>query len=165
MCDRMFVGVAGKSFFNLGGGSNYLCLPLDPESPGGAEPGEQIGAQLYGVEYEGNAHSPLHLLHNQEVPCAVCDASAARPDLLMIPARLTCPDGWLLEYDGYLASQHYTEQTAEFICLSFGMEATRGSNASNVNGGTLYVVEAVCGALPCPPYVGGNEIACAVCTK
>ena len=129
---------------------------VDDEPPGSVSEPLSKHASLCGHERENGPTT---------VPCAVCDASAARPDQLMIPARLTCPAGWLLEYDGYLASQHYTEQVAEFICLSFGMEATRGSNASNVNGGTLYVVEAVCGALPCPPYVGGNEIACVVCTK
>ncbi|KAK2174253.1 hypothetical protein NP493_816g02017 [Ridgeia piscesae] len=28
----------------------------------------------------------------------------------MIPARLTCPDGWTKEYVGYLMSAHYTHQ-------------------------------------------------------
>ena len=29
----------------------------------------------------------------------------------------------------------------------------------------IYLVEGRCGSLPCPPYVDGREIACAVCSK
>ena len=35
----------------------------------------------------------------------------------------------------------------------------------NKNGALFYPVEAVCGSLPCPRYVNGWELTCAVCTK
>ena len=166
MCKYLrIVGVMGKSHAtHTGGGVNYLCLPLDPEFPDNAQAGNQNGAYIYGVEYE-KARSDRFFasVHDQDAPCAVCEVQG-RSQVLMIPAKKTCPAGWTLEYDGYLASQHHTHHNAEFICVSSGMEVRLGGGAS-VDGGLLYVVEAQCGALPCPPYVSGYELTCVVCTK
>ena len=52
----------------------------------------------------------------------------------------------------------------DFICVDEDPEYISGSGA-NKNGGLLYVVEGVCGSLPCGPYVAGRELTCAVCTK
>ena len=41
------------------------------------------------------------------------------------------------------------------------MQSSQGSK----NGALLYLVEGVCGTLPCLPYVNGRELTCAVCTK
>ena len=48
-----------------------------------------------------------------------------------------------------------------YLCLYIGVNGGH----ENHNGGLLYVVEAVCGALKCPPYEPGYEIACSVCTR
>ena len=157
-------GVMGKSFFNQGGGVNYLCLPLDPEFPDNVQGGEQTGSYIYGVEYEKWKSSRFfNEVQDQDAPCAVCEARN-RTQVLMIPAKKTCPDGWTLEYEGLLASQHNSHKGSEFVCVSSGMEASHSGN-NNDNGGLLYVVEARCGSLPCPPYVAGYELVCAVCTK
>ena len=127
--------------------------------------GEQTGARVYGVEYRkwnsGRFFADVDL---HDAPCAVCEAQG-RSQLLMIPAKRTCPAGWTFEYEGVLASSHYNHQSAsDFICVSSDPEATHGSQA-NHGGGQLFVAEAVCGSLPCPPYVNGYELTCVVCTK
>ena len=155
----------GKSHYSHGGGVNYLCLPLDPESLENAQRNLQSGARIYGVEYQNAGHSSGFFagVHDQDAPCAVCEIQG-RSRVLMIPAKKTCPAGWTLEYYGLLASQYHTYKGSDFICVSSGMEASHSGN-TNENGGLLYVVEAQCGSLPCPPYVGGYELTCAVCTK
>ena len=138
----------GKSFFtSSGGGVNYLCLPLDPDFPDNAQAGAQSGAYVYGVEYQAGFTGMTH----QDAPCAVCEVQG-RSAVLMIPAKQTCPAGWTLEYEGLLATQHSNYKGAEYVCVSSNPEPSH-SGQSDENGGLLFVVEAQCGSLPCPPYV------------
>ena len=159
-------GVMGKSHStHSGSGVNYLCLPLDPEDPDNVQGGAQTGASVYGVEYR-KWHSDRFFVDVDvhDAPCAVCEAQG-RSQLLMIPAKRTCPAGWTFAYEGVLASQHNAHASGgDFICVSTDPEATHGSQ-ENQSGGILHVVEAVCGSLPCPPYENGNELSCVVCTK
>ena len=143
---------------------NYLCLPETPDHLEGVSNGYQSNSYIHGVEYEGAGSPVLDQPHeNNDVPCVVCEVNG-RSRILMIPAKLTCPEGWVKEYEGLLMSQEYTQKGSEFICVSDGMEHSPGGE-SGQNGGTLYVVEAACGALKCCPYVGEYEVACVVCTK
>ena len=153
----------GKCHYTNGGGVNYLCMPLDPEFQDSAQGGHQHGAYVYGVEYEGNGQSPFHPIHDHDAPCAVCEVQG-RALVLMIPAKRTCPSGWTLEYDGWLASQHSAQGASDFVCVSSGMETTTSGQPDH-NGGLLYVAEAVSGSLPDPPYTNGYELTCVVCTK
>ena len=82
----------------------------------------------------------------------------------MIPAKLSCPDDWTLEYSGYLATDYYAHKAATYICVDFETEEVNGGH-ENKNGGLLYIVEAYCGSLKCPPYEHGYEILCSVCTR
>lgn len=52
----------------------------------------------------------------------------------------------------------------EYICVDANPEAIP-HGSENKNGNVLYLVEAVCGSLPCLPYVNGRELACVVCSK
>ena len=61
-------------------------------------------------------------------------------------------------------SQHHSQKGSDYICVADGMESLAGGS-NNQDGGLLYVVEAVCGSLKCPPYIEGYEIACVLCTK
>ena len=154
----------GKSEFNHGGGVNYLCLPTDPEFRDDAQDGHQSHSYIYGVEYQSHTSTRFFAdVDDRDAPCAVCEVQG-RSQVLMIPAKQTCPAGWTLEYEGMLASEHHSSRNAEFVCVSSGMEVRAGGSAS-YNEGLLYVVEARCGALPCPPYSDGYELSCVVCTK
>ena len=149
----------GKSYYNQGGGVNYLCLPLNPQFPDNARAGQNSYTSIYGVEYQ----SGFSGMSDQDATCAVCEVQG-RSAVLMIPARNTCPDGWTLEYEGLLGSEKSVHKGSDYVCVSSNPEPSRSGNA-NTNGGLIYVVEAQCGALPCPPYVSGYELTCVVCTK
>lgn len=161
----LYEGVMGGSHYtHAGGGSNHLCMPLNPIYSKTIN-GNQGYSYVYGIEYEMNAHAPLFPknLHDHEAVCAVCHAES-RGSHVMIPARNACPSGWTLEYHGYLMSAHISHKRSEFICVDSAPEARQGTHV-NLNGGLLYVVESHCGSLPCLPYKQGAELTCAVCTK
>ena len=158
-------GIMGGEFYgHTGGGVNYLCLPNKPKYAY-YKNGFQGSGRMYGTEYEVNTVNPFKKnLHNHEAPCVVCYVSS-RGSMLMMPARNDCPSRWTEEYHGYLMTEYYGHnKQRDFICVDEDPEYISSSGA-NKNGGLLYVVEGVCGSLPCGPYVACRELTCAVCTK
>ena len=77
----------GNSYSNKGVGSNYLCLPNDPNN---GKPYSYANDVLYGAEYEtGGSYKTSGLgdnLHNKDVPCAVC-RRRGKSSVLMIPGK------------------------------------------------------------------------------
>ena len=107
----VYSGRAGGSYFShTGGGSNPVCLPLDPNFLTQIS-GNQLRALIFGAEYETstNRYSYLHGRHDHDVPCAVCHVRY-RSAVYMVPAKYTCPTGWTREYYGYLMSEHSVHQ-------------------------------------------------------
>ena len=158
--------MGGSHYRHTGGGSNYLCLPLDPIFEKTIS-GSQGGTYIYGTEYEIHSYPNMFPsnLQDHDAPCAVCHTES-RGSHLMIPGRNICPSGWTLEYKGYLMSAHYSHKAkTQFICVDANAEGTDGSHRHSINDALLYFVESQCGTLPCPPYADGKELTCAVCTK
>ena len=120
---------------------------------------------MYGTEYEVSTFNPFKKnLHNHDAPCVVCFVKS-RGSMLMMPARNDCPSGWTEEYHGYLMTGYHNHKKGyDFICVDEDAEYVSGTQA-NKNGALLYIVEGVCGSLPCNPYVAGRELTCAVCTN
>ncbi|KAK3099589.1 hypothetical protein FSP39_006587 [Pinctada imbricata] len=146
-CDRFHAGyIGGSSHTHKGAAVNYLCMPKNPDWDKYANGIQGYRAYLYGTEYEmrENSNGIPQSYHDYESPCAVCRALGTS-STLMIPGR----------YNHEAASQ--------YICVDGDAENV-GSN-SNKDGALLYPVEAICGSLKCPPYVGGRELACVVCSK
>ena len=164
-------GIAGGGHYgDSGNAADYLCLPETPEYDNDiVRNGAQIHrGYLYGAKYmmSDAIDRTLKSLHDYNVPCVVCDVSN-RGRHLMIPAKMTCPDGWTKEYNGYLISEKFDNQrTSQYICLDHDPEGIPGSNA-NRDGALLYMVEGRCGSLACASdkYVDGRELTCVVCTK
>lgn len=156
--------MGGEWYAHTGGGSNYLCLPLDPIFDK-ITPGAQGYSYIHGTEYEIGSHTNIPSINqNHDAPCAVCYIES-RGSHMMIPARNVCPSGWTLEYKGYLMSAYLGHKgTTQYVCVDENAEGRTGSH-SNENGALLHFVESSCGSLPCPPYANGNELTCAVCTK
>jgi len=166
------LGIAGGTLWSQsGGGANYLCLPRDPEwgvknTAGFRNPS---GSYLYGAEYQvfsTNYFSTEHVqsLHDNNVPCAVC-LLTSRTTKLMIPAKLTCPNGWTKEYSGYLMAERLTHASSKtYVCVDNVPEVTEGGRKDEP-AALFYNVEAQCGSLPCPKYKAGWEITCVVCSK
>ena len=144
-----------------------LCLPDHPTWSKYKDGPDHDRSYIYGAEFDiyGSTQSQLfdHVVNNQDQPCAVCQTRHAITR--MFPGRADCYSGWSLEYSGYLMSNlHGHDLNLEYFCLDSSPEA-------NAHGGTnddqaiVYLVEAKCGSLPCPPYVEGREIACVQCSK
>ena len=156
----------GGSWHNHhGGGSNYLCLPLNPIFDR-VTSGAQGHSYIYGTEYETGPHPNMfpQNLHGHDAPCAVCHTES-RGSHVMIPSRNVCPPGWTLEYKGYLMSAYHGHKgRTQFICVDDDAKATTGSHTGK-HGALLYFAESYCGSLPCPPYSTGKELTCVVCTK
>lgn len=169
---RVYQGyAAGSHFQHNGGGANILCLPNQPEWGTKDDTVRNLGT-IYGMEYETPYGTfPFQStnvggggnLKDYDMLCAVCK-STERTTSLMIPAKKTCPDGWNIEYWGYLTSERHTHKRSEYICVDEAPEADQ-AGYQNENGALAYPVEAKCGSLPCPPYVDGWELTCVVCTK
>ena len=154
---------AGTHFQQKGGTNDYLCLPEEPQYLA-YKPGVQGYNPIHGAEYQTDNYQPLDHLHNHNVPCVVCH-STLRESVLMIPARMSCPDTWTLEYSGYLMTEyrgHGGRTSAE--CVDKDPETVPGEVA-NTNGAMFHLIEATCNGLQCPPYNAEKELTCAVCTK
>ena len=159
--ELVYTGRAAGSFYNQQGGTNdYLCLPEQPEYLD-FSPGTQGHSAIHGAEYEDG--SPLPVANSQNVPCVVCN-TGPRGSLLMIPARISCPASWTLEYNGYLMTTHRSQLRVSAECVDKDAEAIPGLDG-DTNGALFYFTEAVCNGIDCPPYDPAKELTCAVCTK
>ena len=153
--DLVYSGVVGGSDFRqTGAATDYLCLTLSPV-PGGGN--IWTGSYLFGAEYQtGESH------YNKDVVCSVCRSRL--PTTVMIPGTNVCTQGWRLQYSGYLmAGYHGHSAGSEFICVDSILE-NRPASSENYDGKLLYGVSAMCGSLPCEPYVNGTRVTCAVCS-
>ena len=90
---------AGTSHGHQGGTSDYLCLPEQPEYIS-FTPGTQGDILLY-MGQSMNQLRPTSCNNSPE--CSMCYIC------LMIPARVSCPASWTLEYSGYLMTEHYSQ--------------------------------------------------------
>jgi len=156
----LYDGYAGGSYYwHRGGGSNTLCLPRDPELVnivGGAR------SYVHGAEYQTTSTDhTLAQLHDQEVPCVVC--YTPHTNIVMIPAKNTCYPGWILEYSGFLMTEHYAHHRRDYVCMD-GEAESLDDSYGNQEGALFYFVEGTCGSLPCGPYIEGYELTCAVCS-
>lgn len=161
MCWHLGI-VGGSHYSHRGGGGEYLCLPKNPKYDK-YQNGFQSHSYIYGAEYEISFNPFKQKLHNHNPPCVMCYVKSCATKL-MIPARNVCPSGWTEEYHGYLMSERHNHHSSKFICVDKDAEFVPGSYPDH-NGALLYLVEGVCGSLPCLPYVSGKELTCAVCTK
>ena len=157
---------AGKKYNQNGGGSDSICLPEDPTWLNYTDGLDTFPrAIVYGTEIDVNEPShvfPYHV-NEQDIPCVVCMVKASVT--LMIPGRGNCYDGWSTEYNGYLMTgYHGNHGSYDHICVDFEPEFIPNGQIIN-DQHILYLVEAHCGSLPCPPYVEGREVACVVCSK
>ena len=83
----------------------------------------------------------------------------------MIPAKITCPETWTTEYQGYLLTEYFTHKhNSVYECVDKDAESIPGSSA-DTNGAIFYHVQAQCNGILCPPYDREKKLACVVCTK
>ena len=158
--ELVYNGRSGGSYYShQGGGSNYLCMPLNPDYTLRSVSGHQGRSNVYGAEY----NDPITGTLNHDVPCAVCSVTT-RLQLLMIPAKTSCPASWNREYYGYLMSEYYSHHRTMFVCVDKDQDSVPGTQA-NTEGAIFHHTEASCSGMPCPPYNNHQELNCVVCTK
>lgn len=178
--------MAGPDTSSSGGGSNYQCLPSDPDYFISNSPSKALHSTLRPVQYYvKNMPDLIHLQHHM-VPCTVCETDQ-RVTKLMIPAVTGCPTSkWQLEYKGYLMSEvehelgnqdHFEptrkRATTSYVCVDKDSEPLTSQPQANEfiwDGGIIFPVEADCTGNDklsnCPPYRGDNSaLACVVCSK
>ena len=162
--ETVYTGVIGGGHYtHSGSASNYLCLPNDPQWDQTGLTADSVGI-IYGTEYETLSSSSFKNLHNKEAPCAVCKAQAR--NVIIIPARTACYNGWALEYSGFLMSEHNSHVgNKDAICVDASPEVVPDSSSGDQNGALLYFVKVQCGALKCPPYVDDKILTCVVCSQ
>ena len=154
----LYSGKIGGSLAGRGGAANFLCMPSNPEYVLQSRNGEQGYNYVYGTEYQ----RPIVGNSNGNAPCAVCQVRE-QETVLMIPARVTCPEGWQRQYYGYLMSGNDNQQRTTYECFDKDLERIRGSG-KNERGATVFHVEANCSGMDCPPYDSNKELNCVVCT-
>ena len=175
----MFEGYAAGGAYNKGGsGSNFLCLPEDPQWKTYINGDQHATAAIFGVEYQlhnsgvnynnifsesNNGGNPLA---SNPASCALCYVGG-RSTVAMIPARTQCPDGWNTEYAGYLAADHTgsvgAHQRSSYMCWDEAPEVAVGGTSQHQ--AVIYPVEVHCGSLPCSTFITGRELTCVVCSK
>ena len=71
---------------------------------------QKYRALIYGAEYQSHTDKSSYAngRFNHDVPCAVCHVSN-RTVVYMVPAKYTCPTGWIREYYGYLMAEYYLD--------------------------------------------------------
>ena len=159
----VYEGITGGSHWgHSGGGANYVCLPKVPQYMSTHVPPHY--SYMAGTEYE-NVNGIFSGKQDHNAPCAVCYLST-KTVKLMIPARITCPSSWTIEYKGYLMTAHYNHnKNRVYECVDENPESIAGSSAST-DGALFFFTVTTCNhGLPCPPYVINRVITCVVCTK
>lgn len=154
---------AGKHLSNTGSGTNTLCVPHDPDSLPSDFPTTTYSglyAALFGAEYQ---FTYKNVAVDDDVPCAICKVNPATATM-MVPAKLSCPQGWTLQYHGYLGAGSYSDHASEYICVDSNPEYFEGLRQVNSDDHLIYPVKAYCGALPCPKYKQSQYLPCAICT-
>ena len=163
----VYAGRAAGSKHNVKGGtSDTLCMPETPQYLSTDTTANYVPL-LHGVEFEtwGTSSTPLNDLLQVNLPCAVCHTDT-KLSVLTVPAQYTCPNGWSMEYNGYLMTdrEDSDRQRKDTICMDKDAEAVPGSQA-NTNPARVYLMRATCDGLPCPPYNTNMALPCAVCSK
>lgn len=84
------------------GGSNYLCLPFDPDYHQPQSGIQSRRSFISTVEYRPDFDLVKSIV-DHDVPCVVCE-STSRSTALVIPGRVSCQCNWTREYYGFLVA-------------------------------------------------------------
>lgn len=126
-----------------------MCLPDKPSFGFGHNDGNSNGALIFGADYNTSYSgiSKFQALHGYVVPCAVCETLLA--GVVTIPgesiwcdaicccwdslcpvfvAATECPNGFAVEYRGYIMANHYYRQyRGEHVCVDVNAESGQRS--------------------------------------
>ncbi|CAL1298779.1 unnamed protein product [Larinioides sclopetarius] len=152
-----------------GGGTDYLCLPENPEFPEN-EPdfGSDVSTVLSGVKYGLMDDHPFSVhdaryFFGKGVPCAMCHMTN-RTLVHVFPAEDECPEDWIYEYSGYMMAG--SNLPGSHVCFSDPPESYE-ENVEEQQAHTLSILHIANkdGGLAKPPYVKNAAVKCIVCSK
>ncbi|GIY91671.1 uncharacterized protein CEXT_742611 [Caerostris extrusa] len=161
--------MASTTSRGIGGGSDYLCLPDNPEfSENQPDFGNKESTVVTGVKYGLMDDHPFQehnarIFPGKGIPCALCHMTN-RTLVHVFPAENECPDEWIYEYSGYLMAG--TNIPGTHICLN-DPPVSYEELAEETQSHTLTIVHVSDkdGGLPKPPYEKKAAIKCVVCSK
>lgn len=165
----VYAGRASENAHNSpgGGGGEILCLPLNPDYITNPRSNSaSFYSVLHGGEYD-TWNGPQNDLGNHNVACAVCLAST-RSAMTMVPAKTQCPSSWTREYYGYLMAERENGvqfSQSSYTCIDVNPDTVPGEARDTAGVHFTYVIAICSNGIPCPQYVAGRVITCAVCTK
>ena len=70
---------------------------------------------------------------------------------MMIPAKISCPSRWTVEYTGYLMFESSNDTHSNYECVDHDPQFVPGLGGLGVMP-FLSHVEPVCSGFSCPPY-------------
>ena len=146
--EKVYTGrMGGSHYSHKGGGANYICVVEKPRFT--SSEGSHY-THMYETEYEsGNRIRNFASKQDYNAPCVACYRPHRRA-VLMIPAKISCPSLWNMEYRGYLMSERENHYRKVYECIDEVPQGISGSN-KNTNGALLYfvVTDAVKMAMRC----------------
>lgn len=165
--------MVGPDVHSEGGGSNFQCLPTDPDLATSKAGLGSLWNQLRPT-YVSSVEKSSPLPHSGHLPCAVCEATQ-RVSQVSMPGKSRCPAEWSLEYKGYLMSAATVFQSnhkMEYVCIDSSPDTIRsktGSITAPWYGQVLNHATAQCSGDSridyCPPYNQNQPLQCVICTK
>ena len=92
------------------------------------------GARLFRLQYSTTAQGLWKLwgLHNEDVPCAVCQSTGSLATLMQ-PGNEMCPSGWSTEYTGFMMSAPTGRWRGEYVCVDGDAEKGNSDTDSGNN--------------------------------
>ena len=163
---NFFLFSAGTTALNtLNTGSvEILCIP-DIEVQ---EFDRNFGLDTQGSVYQaarlgGDSGAP-DIIGDNTLACSLCETQ--QNTVVMIPARRTCPIGWLLEYEGVLmSSDRQANRRSSVLCVSLTFEPSFVTE-ENANGLEIVNENISCtdGNL-CDAVNDNFDVRCVVCSK
>jgi len=151
--------VGGANYAQAGGGYNTMCLTLEPKAAPANKDGAQNHARVYGAEYQDHYVGVNH--HDKDAACAVC--KFAGKTTYSTWGTTKCGHSHTQLYEGNVVGGHHGHYKDEWVCLDPERKTHAASNNADHNGVLWYLAEYECGSLPCGPFTGDKEVACAVC--
>ena len=155
----VYTGVAAGGDKDVHGSAvNMLCLPSNPIHYSNGASGIEY---VFGVEYQTSG--TLNHADARNMPCAMCEVTG-KSTVMVIPSRYVCPNGWRLEYNGYIMVGDDSEEgSSMYDCIDVSLEQIPGTG-SDQGWHHLWPVR-LGSSSDSLPYDGSNAMTCAVCSK